>query len=646
VGHWKFEQLRSGPRRTPQEAELFKDENTEDGEYAGNDHLVREVLQNTLDAASARSADPVRVRLALHDASEAPSAKRLADYFSRLRKPLEGRDFAFSSSGAPEVPCRFLVCEDFGTRGLEGNIELFTDPAQGSDRREDFYWFWRNIGRSGKTGDDLGRWGLGKTVFRAVSRVGCMFGLTIRESDGRSLLMGQTVLQPHQHNRIEYHPEGYYCSDDGNDEFPLPIENANEIAEFRSEWLLTRISEPGMSVIAPFVPEELREDRLLQAVIVHFFTRIIRGQLEVEISGPEMECVLLNTDTIESAAELVKWNGSKRMKRHAAPPLRFAKSCLRESPTRSSLLLGTAGTPTLEGALSQPELETMQSNFGLGDLVSLRIKMALPRKHGPDVVGEMDVYLQRNADGRRCDSYYVREGMTITKINSRAALRGVNSLVIVDSGPLAELLGDTEGPAHEDWNKSADRPKKEWKTWSGRVAFSRRIVDSLVEYLTPPSKGPDRDLLSNIFSVERVGGKQRNLANGGTQPIRGEFPVVTPKPKWFQISQRAGGFTVNRNPVLPLPESPRLRVSLAYDIPRGNPLRNWNPLDFQISDQNGGIKPKGKGVAAKLAEGNVVELAVSEESFLFAVDGFDRHRDLYVRVDDVSGATEVEEEPQ
>src|SRR5262245_58889099 len=98
--------------------------------------------------------------------------------------------------------------------------------------------------------------------------------------------------------------------------------------------------------------------------------------------------------------------------------------------------------------------------------------------------------------------------MTITKINSRAALRGVNSLVIVDSGPLAELLGDTEGPAHEDWNKSADRPKKTWKTWSGRVAFARRIVDSLVEYLTPPSTGPDRDLLANVFSIERIAGKQ------------------------------------------------------------------------------------------------------------------------------------------
>ena len=644
MGHWQFEQLRSGPRRTPQEAELFKDENTEDGEYAGNDHLVREVLQNTLDAASSHAHGPVRVRLALHDAADAPSAKRLAHYFSRLKKPLEGRDFDFTSLGAPDLPCRYLVCEDFGTRGLEGDIQLFTDPPEGSRAREDFYWFWRNIGRSGKTGDDLGRWGLGKTVFRAVSRVGCMFGLTNRESDCRSLLMGQAVLQSHQHKDVEYHPEGYYCRDEDDDELPLPIDGDDELESFRREWRLTRTSEAGMSVVAPYVPDELREDRLLQAVIVHFFTRILRGQLEVEISGPELEPILIDSGSIERAAKLVQWNGSKRMKRHAAPPVAFAKRCLSHPPALTTAVLGVKSAPTLDGALSADDLGKLQSDFALGDPVSLRIKLALPKRQGPDAVGEMDVFLQRNADGQRCDSYYVREGMTITKINSRAALRGVNSLVIVDAGPLAELLGDTEGPAHEDWNKAADRPKKTWKTWSGRVAFARRIVDSLVEYLSPPSAGPDRDLLANIFSIERIDGKQRNVSKGETQPTPGDFPIVMPTPKWFQIAQRAGGFTVNRNPAVALPASPRLRVALAYDIPRGNPLRNWNALDFVISNKNGGLKPAGKGISAKLAQGNVVELDVSEEAFQFAVDGFDRHRDLYVRVDDISGALETEDE--
>jgi hypothetical protein len=207
MGCWVFDELRGAAvRRAPNEDEWFKTEQIGEGDYAGNDALVREILQNAIDA---RAGDhPVRVRLAIHEAEEAPPPSRLANYFGRLRQPLAGRDIDFDSSGVPAIPCRFLVCEDFGTRGLEGNIDLFQDPPKTDGLRQDFYWFWRNIGRSAKTGDDLGRRGLGKTVFRAVSRVRCMLGLTIRPSDRKRLLMGQAVLQNHRDGNKEYVPEG------------------------------------------------------------------------------------------------------------------------------------------------------------------------------------------------------------------------------------------------------------------------------------------------------------------------------------------------------------------------------------------------------------------------------------------------------
>ena len=202
MGQWVFEELRGAAvRHKPKSAVLFKTEQTSEGEYAGNDALVREILQNAVDARA--TDEPVCVRLAIHDPIDAPPAARLAYYFERLREPLASRQVDFNGNGSPKAPCSFLVCEDFGTRGLEGDITLFHDPMEGDRGWQDFYWFWRNIGRSAKTGDDLGRWGLGKTVYRAVSRVGCMFGLTVRRSDQKRLLMGQAVLQVHQHHKKE-----------------------------------------------------------------------------------------------------------------------------------------------------------------------------------------------------------------------------------------------------------------------------------------------------------------------------------------------------------------------------------------------------------------------------------------------------------
>lgn len=645
MGQWVFSELRGDDvRRGPNETELFKTEQTAEGEYAGTDALVREVLQNAIDAGTGDGA--VRVRLAVHEPHEAPSGTRLAYYFARLRPALKGRQIEFDDHGAPKLPCRFLVVEDFGTHGLEGDAELFRDPPPGSKGPQYFYWFWRNIGRSGKTGEELGRWGLGKTVYRGASRVGCMFGLTARRSDGRKLMMGQSVLQIHEIHQKEYKPEGYWCSKQGKDGLPLAIEESQELATFCKEWRLSRNGEAGLSVVAPFVREELRADRLLQAVAVHFFTRILRGELEVEVAGQGVGSVTLNRDTIGAACEKMAWDGPARTKRHIAPPIGFASECLATAPAIESGTLGTERIPKYDdGIIDESRLHDVRRRFAAGELLGVRLHLNLPRRSGPAHVGRFDAYLRRRP-GERCESYYVREGMTITKISSPAAKRGVEALVLVDRGPLAELLGDTEGPAHEDWDTSQERPDRNWKTWKGRVAFVRRAVDGLVELLTPPTTEPDYDLLSDFFSIEKVGGSGRERATGAEAKGAGRLPDVIAQPKWFQITSRSGGFTVSRNDGVKMPDAAALRVAVAYDLPQGDPLRNWSNLDFEISENGGRFKPKMRGLKMETIQGNVVLLTEIEQNFSFSVGGFDQHRDLYVRVDEERPASEETDDDQ
>jgi hypothetical protein len=64
-------------------------------------------------------------------------------------------------------------------------------------------------------------------------------------------------------------------------------------------------------------------------------------------------------------------------------------------------------------------------------------------------------------------------------------------------------------------------------------------------------------------------------------------------------------------------------------------------MDFWIGNNNGDPKPSEKGLKAKLIAGNVVLLDQIEEDFSFTVSGFDRHRDLFVRVDDLSNTEEA-----
>jgi hypothetical protein len=454
--------------------------------------------------------------------------------------------------------------------------------------------------------------------------------------------MGQAVLQIHRHGNKEYMPEGYWCSSQNADGLPLPIDDTTELQQFREDWRLSRQDEPGLSVVAPFVPEELRAHRIIQAVAVHFFTRILRGELIVEVVAPNGDSVTFDQSGFEAACKGVRWDGPKRTKRHVPPPIDFAKRCLQVTQFVSTDVLGRECLPDLtDESFPQEELYKARRLFAAGELTSVRVPIWLPRRQGPAQQGHVDVYLQRQSGGTRCDTYYVREGMTITKINSRSAQRGIQALVNVDPGPLANLLGDTEGPAHEDWDTSAERPDKEWKAWKGRVKLVRGIVDSLVEVLTPPTTEPDFDLLSDFFSIERTSGLQRQKKLGGEIPGETGMGPVVSQPKWFHISERSGGFTISRNANVPMPANATLKVAVAYDLPRGDPLQNWNPIDFQIGNNNGNLQPIKRGVMVTSLAGNVLLLNQIEENFSFTVSGFDYHRDLFVRVDDLSDTEEA-----
>lgn len=645
MAFWNFEKLAGGAvRRDPNETQLFKTEQTDEGEYAGTDALIREILQNSMDASTGQG--PVRIRLALHAADELPPRARLSQYFRRLEPALKYREIDFTPDGVPQLQEGFLVCEDFGTRGLGGDPLLARDPSPASTKREDFFWFWRNIGRSGKTGDDLGRWGLGKTVYRAASQVGCMLGLTVRAIDRRQFLMGQAVLRIHDVDGQEYVPEGYWCGSlEKQTGLPLPIDDATELEQFRREWKLVRSpDEPGLSVVVPYVAPELKGDKLLQAICVHFFLPIVRGQLIVDLVTPETREVRIDQGSLEQLSHRIKWDGHKRTKRHAAPPIDFVKRCLAvESEAIPTRLLGQVKMPELNSeAFDTRTLELLRNQFSSEKLTVIKVRIALPRRRGPDESGEMCVFLQRQPDSMRRDTYYVREGMTITKLNSQASARGVHAFVSVEKGPLASLLGDSEGPAHEDWDKSADRPNRTWRKWIGRVKFCRKVVDDLTELLTPPKTKADFDLLSDYFSIEKTEAPQRSRSPvpGGNGPSK--FGVIEAKPRWYRLDGRRGGFRIVHNSGHPLPEHPRLRVTVAYDLPSGNPMKKWSPFDF-VFGKSPRLKFSGKNVQAVPLAGNVLVLNVESEKFVFGADGFDEHRDLLVRIDELTPDDAVEE---
>jgi hypothetical protein len=84
-------------------------------------------------------------------------------------------------------------------------------------------------------------------------------------------------------------------------------------------------------------------------------------------------------------------------------------------------------------------------------------------------------------------------------------------------------------------------------------------------------------------------------------------------------------------------------VSVAYDIAGGDPLRNWSPFDFNFQKrENPTVRFSGKNVSVKPIRGNVLDVTVQAETFELSATGFDVHRDLFLRIDEIT-PTEVPE---
>jgi hypothetical protein len=240
--NWHFRQLVVGEKtRDPIQGEFFATEAIRNPA----DALVREGVQNSLDEALDST---VRVNIMLARDADALPAEKAANWFKGAWNHLHAAGNGLREPPQENESCPFLVFEDFGTGGLQGDVnQAFDRPLT----KNSFFYFFRAEGRSGKTDKAIGRWGVGKYVFPRSSRANLLFGLTIRADDSKRLLMGQSVLKTHKVANNYYSPDGY-GGDRGADGLILPLSDASTLNEFMRDFRLSRTTEPGLSVVVPW----------------------------------------------------------------------------------------------------------------------------------------------------------------------------------------------------------------------------------------------------------------------------------------------------------------------------------------------------------------------------------------------------------
>lgn len=622
---WVFKTLRVGDKlRNPIQGEFFATSAIEGPAQA----LIRESIQNSLDASSG---GPVRVAITV--ATKAlPSEDAIGRLFSGAWEHFKADgNGLMDPKPKPGAPCPYLVVEDFNTSGLTG------DPAQTNPKPEDknnFFNFFRAEGLSGKTGSELGRWGVGKFVFPRSSQASTHFGITVRKTDGRRLMLGATTLKGHSIGGKAdlFTPDGLYgrVRDDG---LVLPIEDSARINEVAGLFNVQRQQEPGTSVIVPFIdPDDFTFEALVNAAVRSYFAPLLTGDLEVVLRHDGRETIL-RSDTLISVLE------SDSALTDLLPLVRLAQTATSvRDEDRIVLETPDASRAARWGSelLSPDALQALREKLTAPEPVAIRAPVTVRKKGCSDQPSYFDIYLQTD---RNCNDrpVFVREGIIVSDVRGRR-IREIRSLVEVKDAPLAEMLGNSENPAHTQWQKDGSKFKGCYTYGAAVIDFVTDSVGKLLAILNQASQQADPSLTVDFFSVEPVdetdetetGNVQQKRQKPGSDSTEPK-PDIESRPTRIRIQRSIGGFAVTAG-TSPPPLPFMLEVRCAYETRTGNPIKKWDPADFVLGKD--GVRVSLVGDIKMITEhNNRLMLSVADHDFRVSVDGFDTSRDLYVRAD-------------
>ena len=600
--------------------------------------LVREAIQNSLDARVDME-QPVRVRFKLGAISD-PGLKQ--DFFADLE--VHTKSVLGASRGKISNDCRFLVYEDFNTEGLRGDTTL--DHVAGSLEKEsaNYTYFVHYEGEGNKGDGKRGKWGIGKVVFPMISKINAFFAYSIRDEEhspcgNNPVLIGQCVLKFHEIHGQTFQPDGWFSPDAVSTPQPFSGKQATEIAK---KWGVSRISEPGLSVIIPYVLESVGANQLRDAVIRQYFIAILSGDLICTIEDQNGQIITVNANSIsaivEELDELTEGSTRDLQARQVNKAIEALGKTSKLEGAAVSNHWKIADKTTAPSTISVPKevVETVKREIEVSGVSLTKIETATPKQFSKETeIGTFDILIWRDEDSTN-PVIYSREGILVP--GSRATnLRNYGALVLVDNGPLADLLGKSEGPAHEEWSDKTERFADAYHLQLALASRLIRLVRLLPQRMQQELSKKDNQESDDIFFSDWFSSEnqtiqlKKNLQKKERDDLNDVIPngLLPMNPK-MSISAAHGKVSVSPGQTLGA-KGDLLKIEFAYAVSKGNAFSNWSELDFSFN-QKGSVKIKETGLRIIRKTQNSLELEIEKVgNWQLTLDGFDPYRDLEVK---------------
>ena len=649
------------------------------GEFFKNTRLesvVREAIQNSLDARPKGSKNPAVVRIYYSGPEAAVDGGK---YAAQFRGETIDKYYSDGESGLKNRPsssekCEFLAIEDFNTTGLTGDVtkrptkdELENDRVKGN-----YYNFFFRENRSDKAGAGaLGSWGAGKIMFMKASRLRTAFTLSVRDDAVTPcFLAGRAVLNSLTIGNDTYAPDYWFgveepsANADEREMRKRPITDAAAVDAFAKLFHLTRGKSLGTSVVIPYldVQDEDGEtafslENIVCAVVKNFLLAILDGELEVKVE----------TGSGGNVVEIIKGNVSAARKFLPIEPAAKVMQVTREHfdlaakafspdlPPAQSINLKHV-SPNLKPVWNDDifaglELKALKKILNAGEPLLFKIPLTVFEKDGTSKKTHTDTFfvaLVRSQAPKQFRTGFYRVGLLIDDASSRSSFTGVVSLVKIENRDLAKLLVASEPPSHNQWDQGAERVKNGYVAPSAPISFVKDAVGEILGRIEAADQEPDQNVLIGTFGIPIEDEQEPQPPKPTPTP---DNPAPTPEPPGPDPEPPAPPF---------IPEEflrlDKLQSKIGFTISmkadrvseKGYPVKcpfrmgyapftksSWSPFDFKLDDK-ATIKielesPDQSDVVNVDAIDNFLTLTVKKPgAFRLYVTGFDENRDLEV----------------
>lgn len=575
------------------------------------DTLVRETIQNSLDARLEKSL-PVEVRFSFRETIPGEFPDSL---FTDIAPHLENKLGAALNPAEDEG--KLLLIEDFNTKGLEG-------PIDHKERGTDWFGFFWAMGRSTK-GDGSGkggRRGLGRNVFGICSEIRSFFAFTKRKDDEQTLLMGLSVLGMHSINETDYHPIGHFAieRDDG---FRVPVVDGDFLSDVSQTLKLARDGQTGLSIIVPYAAPEIRPQKTLEAAAFNYFVSIWLSELVVRVD-----------DTVLDRSSLKAWLAEQTNARlgNFDELLNFIDETreLDDADFCSPEPWDTQPRRLEPSHFDESTLKNIRQRFEKGELVAVSIPITVQLKNRHPVKTSARAYIKRTPNGEPGRDVYMRGNMPVSG-ESKLQHAPVFALFQADDDDLFEMLSAAEGAAHWNWNSRFRELHEKYYRPLNSVMMAKNSLKSLYDLLTEADEEVDTKSFADLFPVSDEGDTR-------PQPVPPPpVPDIPTVPSPITITRLADGIRIHGNADADKDQFPfEETLEVAYLIERRNSFKQFRPSDFELGE-NINIEAVGDVDVIDLSE-NQLRFKVDSDQFDLRLRGFDVNRDLDVRITGSEGA--------